>query len=41
MHPDSLSLVDRLQMSFAQIGNYVPRFLAALLLLFVGYLVAR
>ena len=41
MHPDSLSFADRLQSSLIQIGNYVPRFVVALLLLFVGYLVAR
>ncbi len=41
MHPDSLSFAERLQSSLTQIGNYVPRFLVALLLLFVGYLVAR
>jgi Conserved TM helix len=34
-------LAERLQASFTQIGNYVPRFLVALLLLFVGYLLAR
>jgi hypothetical protein len=41
MHSDSLSFVERLQVSFTQIGEYVPRFLVALLLIFVGYLVAR
>jgi hypothetical protein len=41
MHPDSLSFADRLQMSFSQIGEYVPRFLGALLLIFAGYLLAR
>jgi hypothetical protein len=38
---DSLSYLARLQASFTQIGDYVPRFLLALLLLFVGYLLAR
>ena len=41
MHPDSLSIADRLQVSLAQIGEYLPRFLLALVLVFAGYLVAR
>jgi hypothetical protein len=41
MRPDSLSFGDRLQVSLTQIGDYVPRFVAALLLIFAGYLVAR
>jgi hypothetical protein len=41
VQPDSLSPLDRLRNSFTQIGDYVPRFILALLLLFVGYLLAR
>jgi small-conductance mechanosensitive channel len=40
MPPDTLSFGERLQASFAQIGEYVPRFAGALALLFAGYLVA-
>lgn len=40
MHPDSLSFGERLQVSFAQVGDYLPRFAGALLLLFAGYLLA-
>jgi hypothetical protein len=41
MPPDSLSFSERLQASFTQIGDFVPRFLGALVLLFIGYLIAR
>src|SRR5579871_2391881 len=41
MRPDSLSFADRLQVSFTQIGEYIPRFVGALALIFAGYLVAR
>lgn len=41
MRPDTLSVSDRLQISLTQIGEYIPRFVLALLLIFAGYLVAR
>jgi Conserved TM helix len=41
MRPDSLSLGERLQVSFTQIGEYLPRFVLALVLIFAGYLFAR
>jgi hypothetical protein len=41
MGPDSLTFTARLQVSFAQIVEYLPRFVVALVLVFVGYLLAR
>lgn len=41
MGPDSLTFAARLQVSFAQIVEYLPRFIVALVLVFVGYLLAR
>jgi hypothetical protein len=41
MGPDSLTFAARLQVSFAQIVEYLPRFVVALVLVFVGYLLAR
>ncbi len=41
MQTDTLSFANRLQVSFSQIIEYVPRFVVALLLVFVGYLIAR
>jgi Conserved TM helix len=40
VHPDSLSFTERLQASFMQVGDYIPRFAGALALLFAGYLLA-
>jgi Conserved TM helix len=41
MQSDTLSFTNRLQVSFAQILEYLPRFVVALVLVFVGYLLAR
>ncbi len=41
MQPDSLTFADRLQVSFAQLAHIIPGLLAALVLVFAGYLVAK
>ncbi len=41
MSPDSLTFGQRLASSFAQVGDFVPRFIGALAIVFSGYLLAK